>query len=159
MNDVTQKLQANMYMPEHLSILEKLLNRKFEKSDLLSAEETEVIRQKSIHTWDKYPQHVFEIEFEERKSPKFQKFIETLAKAATQDVYLWLPHTKSCGLNKPVKLLAINFAFEFDWIKEGLFSIVTADGANRLTLDFSEDGGEYLLELEIRGREWSQISY
>ncbi len=148
-----------MYMPEHLSIMEKLLNRKFEKSELLSVEETEVIRQKSIHTWDKYPQRVFEIAFEERKSSRFQKFIETLAKAAAQDVYLWLPHTRSCGLHKPVKLLAVNFAFEFDWIKEGLFSIVTADGANRLTLDFSEDGGEYLLELEIRGREWSQISY
>jgi hypothetical protein len=146
-------------MSTYLTALEKLLRRKIEKSELLSADETNQIREFTIKVWKKYPQVKFEIPFEDKSKPAFKVFLESLAKSSPEQVYIWMAHTNECGLCKPVKLLDINFDFEYEWLPEGDLIVVTRDGENRMALDFSEDDGKRILEIRIQGRDWSRITY
>ena len=54
----------------------------------------------------------------------------------------------------------VSFAFPYDVNIEGIASVVAADLADMMVLEFSEDvGGEYQLDVEIWGRRWSQACY
>src|SRR5262249_51866808 len=146
-----RRLEYRRDRPRHLAELGILLGREVFTSDLISVEETEAIRQRSIKVV-REPGAKWEIPFREKSEPRFARFIAGLAAANGAGVYVWTPTSRTCGLIRPMPLSVVGFGFPFSMSPDGILSIVTEDLADKLLLDyFRDDQDEERLEIEVKG--------
>ena len=144
-----ERLSRKQYLSEYLKELNALTNIKITEDMLLSRVESNevgsVSREKSYKT---------EILFHEKD--KLSIFIGKLIKLKDGDAYLHVTHSKSCGLLKLNSLKDFNVNFNFDDEHAGLITIFFRNLSNELLLDYYEENGEYYLEIETYGDDWSQ---
>jgi hypothetical protein len=81
--------------------------------------------------------------------------VDVLEKMNPVGVYIWTPASNVCGVLAPVSLQTIQWGFGFDLIKEGILVLLTADLADKMLLDFSQNSsGDHDLEIEVSGSKW-----
>jgi hypothetical protein len=101
----------------------------------------------------------FEIPFGQKSDKRFKGFIERLTAANPSSIYLWTAYATDCGALKLGSLSSVDFEFAFDASEQGIFSLLTTDSADRLLLEFHEDGGRLILDVEVQGEHWSMIHF
>ena len=154
-----QKIEYKKNLAPYLSELRRLTGTDVSSESLISVEDTEKIRQKWLYLKDTNTNKIV-IDFSEKNSERFKKFITNLNKANSSPVYIWTEKSNMCGLYKAASIDAINFDFPFDISPDGIFVFVTEDLENELLLDYYYDSGDReMLEIEWQGKHWHSVSY
>jgi len=146
-------------MPIYIRQLRCLLGREVVEADLLSLEETETIRGRSLATSRPIGLEA-RAPFSALGSARFSEYVGALAEAGPPRAYVWSPLANVCGLHKPVPLSDINWGFDYALIPDGIVSLVGEALQNGLILDFDDDepGGPWL-DIETRGTSWGFVAY
>lgn len=159
MSELAKKLSFKRDLPRHLRELSILLGREVHQDELLSLEETREVSAQA-HDVARYPARRFNVPFRAKEGPRFASFIQRLAEANTQDVYLWIETTTVCGLLPPFPLGDVQLGFPFDVEPNGVFVLTPSDFRDRLLFDFYlSELGEKLLEIEATGEHWGRVEY
>ena len=146
-------------MSRHLTELRSLVGRPVQTDEILSLEETEVVRVQSTgviraQAWRE------EIRFAEKAESRFLDLVRAIGVLNPSLVYIWTPLSNICGLLRPVMMNKINFAFDFGINADGVLSIITEDFQNELLFDFFEDeSGEEMLDIRVSGKHWGAVKY
>src|SRR5688500_5918049 len=158
MTSLEAKLRYNRSIKSYLAELRLLNNKDVSKEDLSSIVELEEIRRKSS-LLKSLPISKFTIDFDERKSVRFNQYIQNLNKVNDSHIYIWTAKTNDCGLYKNGSIVDIDFSFPFE-INEGVLVFLSIDLKDNLLLDFSNGTeGKRVLEVEAQGLNWPKISY
>lgn len=64
---------------------------------------------------------------------------------------MWTALTNDCGVHRAVPLSELDFSFPFEFNPEGILSVVSQDLGDSILLDWYEEGGVELLDLEVTG--------
>lgn len=148
-DEVTKRLRRNAHLARHLTELGRLLRRDVRPDDLLSLPETEALRVRMAkRTPDRKESFPFAEKNGRRLSPLVHAFQEDL-------VYVWTALSNDCGVHRAVPLSEVDFSFPFAFSPEGILSIVSQDLGDHILLDWYEEGGAELLDLEVTGPRWS----
>lgn len=160
MTDLAKRLAYNRDIKTYLTQLKHLAGRDVDVHDLLSLDETKVIRDNSKLAFKSLPAHKFKIKFSERLSARFEMFTRKLHALNSSSVYIWLERSNTCGVLAVSSILSFNFKFEFSAISEGIISLSTSDMGDNLLLDFSKaPSGDTFLEIELKGNTWGSCTY
>lgn len=143
-----RRLYGKQFLHEYLKELNALTNIQIEKDMLLSIEETDKLGKVSHEM--SYKSQIF---FHEKD--KLLIFIGQLIKLKNGMCYLWISYSNDCGILKLNSLNDFNVNFNFEDEHAGLIAIIMEDLSNELILDYFEDNGEYYLDIETYGKEWS----
>lgn len=129
-------------------------------SELLSStKDMEEIRQKSMILKNK-PEKTFSISFEEKSSLKFKDFVRKLYILNDSPVYIWTKKSNIHGLYKAKSINSLNYSFTFDVNVEGIVVFLTENLEDKIILDYYKDNyGKKLLDITLKGQQWSSISY
>ncbi len=161
MNELYTKLSYKKHINAYLDELEIFCGKRPQEYELISLNETESIRAKSASIIDKGSRK-FHINFDEKGSVQFEKFITDLHEGNSSQIYVWTPLSDSCGLFKVSSILDFNFDFPFDVHDDGLIALFTDDFEDEIILDFSydqEESSKKILEIELHGRNWPAIDF
>jgi hypothetical protein len=148
-DELTKRLRRNRHLARHLTELGCLLRREVRPEDLLSLYETEVLLGRAAK---RTPGRKETFPFADKARGRLSLLVH-----AFQDdlVYLWTALTNDCGVYRAVPLAEIDFSFPFEFSPEGILSVVSQDLGDRILLDWYEEGGVELLDLEVTGPRWS----
>ena len=144
-------------LKEYLLELNKLSLKEVSAENLLSVEETDMLKEKSRlknHQRD-YP--LIKKTFLFNEKDKLKEYVDKLYKLYPHEIYLLTGYSEYCGCLKMESLMDFNIYFNFNDERDGIMSILSADLNNSLLLDYYEEYNEYYIELEFRGEEWSKI--
>lgn len=156
MNDRNLEIRRLTLLPAYLAELRVLTGRNVAADELLSAQETLLLRAMLKQIPKNQCTHAC-FAFGARTSSSFTMMIERLIALNATPVVLWLEKSNDCGPLGLQSLRDINFSFPFDAIPDGIFVVATTDGLNRMVVEFSEmAGGQPSLEIELCGPHWSQ---
>jgi hypothetical protein len=159
MNRLQKLLAFRSGIVQHLAELSQLTGTIVTRDALLSVEDTEAIRERS-KTMVRVPTWTETLDFSEKEGARFLRFIGSLSELNPSDVYIWVPHSRACGLLPPVPLETIQWGFSFNFSPDGIFSLVTSDLCDKMLIEFSETAtGRRELEIEISGPHWGRSSY
>jgi hypothetical protein len=158
-HEISKRIQFKRNLPEYLQELKPLIGREISPEDLTPVEQVEQIRAESIAALKGSNTTKFVIDFEERRSERFQDFVYALSNVNRSPVYIWTDRSDACGLYKAESIDKVEFSFPFDIDSNGLFTFLTEDFNDKLLLDFYEDAGKEILEIETTGKHWSLIRY
>lgn len=148
--EIRKRINLNSYLKQ----LSAFAGRDVRAEELTSLEFMEKYR-RDVEAIPKTPNIKLELSFEARKSPRFYSFIDQLRNLNHNPVYLWTSLSNDCGLLQLSGVSKVDFAFPFEITPEGVLVISTADGKDRMLLDFSEEiPGNQSLEIELRGLNW-----
>jgi hypothetical protein len=142
-------------LQSYLKELEILVTHPVNELDLLSRAATESLRAQINLNCASESQRI-EIPFAERSGAAFARLIACLQDLNRSPVVLWPPRANKFGVLKLPSLASINFSFPFFLNSQGIFAIATEDGMDRLILDFYEQQGRQILEIEWAGSNWTQ---
>jgi hypothetical protein len=159
MTKLQEKNQLKRLLPSYLSELKALTGLDIDSESLSSIEDTEKIRNEasSIENTDI---NKFAIDFEEKNSERFKKFVASLNEANSSPVYIWTNRSNFCGLHKINSINMIDFSFPFEINQEGIIVFLTEDINDKLLLDFScNSKDQEVLEVELQGKNWALIHY
>lgn len=134
-----------------------MLGRTVLAGDLTSLEETDRLRELASRV-ERSPSWKLKVGFEERTGQRFCKMLEHFG-VCQSEVHLWTKLSNHCGLMPPVSLSEIRFDFEFGAVPDGVIVVLGVDYQHSLLLEFSADGGERYLEMEIEGSRWGRLEY
>jgi hypothetical protein len=159
MTKVSHKIYLQKNLPFYLAELKQFTGINVDSKSLSSIEEVERIREQSLVLND-LKMSRFSMRFSDRNSEQFKKFIESLKKANSNSIYIWLYGSNLHGLFKVASIDVINFSFPFNVNQDGIVIFLASDFNDKLLLDFycdSED--QEILEIELRGKHWSSIPF
>jgi len=158
MTDRQIEIRRLAALPAYLSELSALTGLAVSADELLSDQETVLVRDK-LKLVSKGQVIRANIPFDERTGHAFSAMIDQLYSLNSSPVVLWLPKENDCGLFAMPSVKHINFGFPFDLNPEGILVVATRDGLDRLLLDFSDEGdGNRSLEIELLGLHWSMAT-
>lgn len=143
------RLSRKQYLKDYLKELNALTNIEVIEDMLLSVVESNKIG--SVPHENSYKTKIL---FHEKD--KLLIFIGKLIKLKDDKAYLFITHSKKCGLLKLDNLKDFNINFNFNDEHAGLITIFLRDLSNELLLDYYEENGEYYLEIETYGDDWSK---
>lgn len=158
-SSLSLRLQKNLYLKIQLKELTELAGRPVSERDLIS---TNTINNSIDENIKKHQTSTneFQINFDEKESNRFKKYIENLKKANDSQVYIITPLAKSCGILQIPSISAINLNFTYEINKEGIISFLTKDTQDSLLMDFFQNSKyEKILKIETKGINWPRISY
>lgn len=160
MNNKKEIIKFRLDKKKYFEELAVLCLEKPDEKSLASLDLTEKIRNEILNK-EEFLGKKFAIDFAEKRSARFKKYIGRLDLAIGTSIYIWTERSNSCGTYQVSSLHKINFDFPADLNKEGIFVLLASDFSNRLIFDFSRraDSSEYDLELEAIGPDWSKINY
>lgn len=153
------KRRQKLHLKRYLEELGALIGRVVKAEELGSLEEVAAMRQ-AAQRFIGQPTAKYEINFSDRRSERFKKFLKNLTVANRLAIYVWTPHTIDCGALLVDSLDAISFDFEFAINDDGVLSFMTSDLRDRLLVDFSSTStGEQVMRIEIQGANWTKVVY
>lgn len=152
---VAHKLQLQKYLAE----LERLLGREVLPDELGSLEQAKMLREVSKNLVYQ-PLTDFEIAFDEKKTTRFQLFVERLCQSNSSPVYLFTPRTIFFGALKIDGLQSVKFDFDFALNEEGALAFLVSDLSDSLLLDFFvSPSGVQRLRMETQGANWGSTKF
>jgi hypothetical protein len=156
---LTQRLEAIHAMPNYLRVLSTLTDKSILRDDLISLADTISLLDKMKDLRSQASQKI-EIEFAQKKSKDFSKFIHALTVSKEMPVYVWSEGASVCGLFKTHSLQDINFNFEYGIDGNGVFSFISSDLKDELLLDFYETSdGKRMIKIEVFGNTWAKVKF
>lgn len=159
MTNINNKREYLSNIDAYLLEIELLTKKSIDKSELSSINEVDEIRSKASNL-KTLPKKELKIDFSEKTSTRFIKYIQSLYYANNNEIYLWTSKTNVCGLYKVSSIKDINFSFPFDINNEGMFVLLSVDLKDKLLFDFSFDSsGKKIIEIEIQGLNWPSVEY
>ncbi len=151
---LSQKLLYNQYIKPHFIALNSIVSHKIDIADLINISDTINLREKAQELQHK-PLYEFEIPFTEKKTIKFDNFLQALHEQNDQPVLVWIKHTIDCGAYKMNSILDLNTQFSFTDPPGDIVVFVTNDNKDKLLLDcYVNQDGEEMLLIEIQGDNW-----
>ncbi len=148
-DELSKKLSRNRHLARHLAELGRLLKREVLPEHLLSLDATEALLARSRAT-RRTPDWKQSVPFGDKNNGHLGWANEF----KSDPVYLWTALTNICGAHPPVRLSEIDFGFSFNLCPEGILEVLSVDLENRMLLDWYEEGGAELLDLEVTGSRW-----
>ena len=151
-----RRLYGKKNMHSHITELDSLTNIDVNEKDLLSIVDSDLVLEKIkryFHESD-VKEHKHKIPFSDKESLLI--FVGELIKLKDGEAYVMTENSERCGLLKIRSLKDFNVNFEREKAKSELFTITLVDFSNRLLLDINEEEGEYYLEIETYGDDWSK---
>ena len=145
-------------MKSHLMQLEALMGRVVHRDELLSLEQTVLVKQQ-LSKFTVCPIVSREIPFDDRKAGRFSHFIQQLSLANSSSVYVWIHHGFDCGLLLASSLDVVdvlNFPFE---PPNEVVSFITSDLRDRLLFDSTTEPETRTLTIEVQGDHWLDVNY
>jgi hypothetical protein len=126
--------------------------------NLLPVEESEKLRVQASRSLP--PEKLaFTIKFIDKTSQQFRSFVKSLADFNPGSVYVWLEKSSIHGLCEIDSLGSLDLSFPFDLDENGIIVIRSKNLKDRLLLNFYyDDNNEEMLEIEIQGENWIQVS-
>ena len=159
MTNIRQKIEYKKNLAPYLLELKQLTRTDVSSESLISIEDTEKILKESLHLKNA-DRNNFILDFSEKNSERFKKFIANLSRANNISVYIWMPKSNMCGLYKANSLNTIDFSFPFNINSEGIIEFFTEDLKNELLFDYYYDADDReMLEIEWQGEHWNSVSY
>jgi hypothetical protein len=155
-SELQRKIEYARSIKPHLAALSSLVARPVSSGELMDLESTRAL-QAALRAQPSTASKMAKLPFSALRTAPFGRFIVDLATSAPLPVHVWIDTTDACGILTVRSLLEFNFHFDFDDEPAGIIILRTADLANRMLLDFSEDEGGRFLELEWSGPQWSQV--
>jgi hypothetical protein len=161
MNDRKQTIQYKRNVQQYLSELSALCLHEPLENELLSIERTEQIRLASMESLRGKPVRKIQMDFDEKKTPKFKDYVARLYRANPHSIFVWTAKSNSCGLYEISSLLEFNFDFEFSVNDQGIVVLLASNLSDNLVLDFSVDEklSRQILEVDACGDHWFAINY
>jgi hypothetical protein len=157
-NDLRKQREMRKAFLSYSSKIELLTGSKLNQGKLLDIEKSEDFRKKSnLYLSDKTFKTV--VNFSEKLNEKFKALIEKLHNANPSPIYIWLEDSNTQGLYKVCSLKSIDFSFPFNIDTNGVIVFRTEDLNEKMLMDFFyDDDGEEMLEIELQGNNWPQLS-
>ncbi|WP_159799779.1 hypothetical protein [Flavobacterium sp. MK4S-17] len=150
MNKKKRRLFGKKYLPEYLKELNTLTNIEVTPQELISIEKSDL-----INTIKHDVSKNIMLNFNDKE--KLLILIGRLINIKNGPSYLYTTYAKDCGLLKLNSINDFNINFNFTDEHAGFIKFILQDLSNEISLDFYEEDGEQLLEIEISGNEWCQI--
>lgn len=136
-----------------------LANTTVNRSDLSTIDSVNEVKAKATKL-ENFPTENFSINFSDKKSGRFCKYIESLYKANGERVYLWTSKSNDCGLYSVGCIKDVDFSFPFELNTEGMLVLLSLDINDKLLLDFYIDScGSKVIDIEAQGLNWTNIKY
>lgn len=85
---------------------------------------------------------------------KLEGLVNKLVKLRDDDLLLITEYSKFCGALKLSSLKSFNIQFDFNAEHAGIIVLRLCDNSNKLLLDYYQDEGENILEIEVSGKDW-----
>ncbi|MFM2417514.1 MAG: hypothetical protein RL385_2237 [Pseudomonadota bacterium] len=152
-SSLERKIRIAREMPKHLAALTEYAGRAIAQGDLLSVEETARIQQQ-LRFRGEVSKVTRRLSFDDRLGLVFARFIRALCAANSGPVQVWIKTTSDCGLLVLPSVADFNVAFDYETDANGVVTLRTADLENELLLDYFEEHGQRLLEVETSGPDW-----
>ncbi len=123
---IVEKLTVNLDVPKVLSLIE---------TDKILDEEKEMELNSSLT-----------LSFSDKSQVK--QFVLKNLRLTVQKIYMITSLSKDCGIIEFESLHNFNFDFNFSDDPNGLISLINYEMSNKVLLDFYEEGGQKLIDLE-----------
>ena len=154
-----KKIKQKILLPHYLRDLGVLLGRVVRPEEIGRVEEAELKRQKALKI-PAIPMVSWEISLADKTSERFKCFVDKLSEVNPSPVDIWTSHTIHCGILSIPSLKEIRWDFSFSSIEDGILTFVTSDPRDNLFLNFCiDDSNEERLEIEIKGKNWTDVVY
>ncbi len=127
-------------------------------SDILSLEESEEVIQsvKSTNYNELLNFKIIGLPFNDKTILKC--VVDLIAKADLKSVYVSSGYSEYCGLILISSINSLNTGFEFTAEHTGLIVLYSFDLQNKLILDFYREQGNELIDIEVYGQCWANVS-
>lgn len=155
-NNLRKQRELKKSLPKFLSKLEAIISSDVEENRLLTVDESNRLIDSSNLGLPK-TKTGFTIDFSRKNNRNFREFINALYQANSSPVYVWIEDSNIHGLYKAPSIRSINFSFPFDIDDNGIIVFRTDDCKDKLLIDFYEENGCEMLDVEIQGCNWSQL--
>lgn len=159
MTKIPTKAELKRNLSSYLLELKQITGRDVDSKSLSSIEDVEELREKAsvLANLDKVR---FVINFSEKNSEQFKKFIENLGRSNSNSIYIWTNRANLYGLYKVASIDAIDFSFSFDVNPDGIIVFLTSDLSDKLLFDFSYDSEDReIIEVELQGKHWPFVPF
>ncbi|MBC3879961.1 hypothetical protein H8K35_06510 [Undibacterium sp. LX40W] len=155
----TTKNNGSERLAQYYTQLQNLVKDKLAVPDLLSFADIGALRDK-VKSIEVISKKVYQLPFCEKSSPRFEKFVLSLARAQNESVLIWTELSNEFGPAKLKSLLDVDFDFPFGTLPEGIVVIVNQSGSGKILLDWEVDPDEgQMLTLEVLGDKWTNIEF
>jgi hypothetical protein len=145
-----RRLFGKQFLSEYLKELNDITNIKIIPEKLLSIEKSDIVRA-ARYTRSKS----CILNFNDKE--KLLLVIGQLIKIKDGPCYLYTTYSKDCGLLQLDYLGDFKIYFNFTDEHAGFIKIIMQDLSNSISLDFYEERGNQLLEIEIFGEDWCKV--
>lgn len=149
------KFLKKKHLNSYLGELEKLALQKVDVSKLV-LDRIDVLKEAAIRLSNNQGEF-FQIPFEEKRGVDFKIYINRLKSVNSGKVYLWTDYSNYCGLLLLDDLTQLNLEFGFHDEHSGIMTLLAENLKDKLILDWSEEGGRRMLEIESYGENWGSI--
>ena len=141
-----RRLLGKKYLRSYLEELSRLLNRNVKGDELLSIEDTDAfIRETASLKNGIYYKKT--IKFEDKVYLK--NILEKNVSDFDKPYFMYLSYSLDCGLMKFSSLRDFNLNFNFYDEHVGLIEFIRSDEMEEILLDYYEENGEKLIDIEI----------
>lgn len=147
-------LQRNILLQKYIFEVNNLLSFETTQSNLLSIEDTDIIRDKAKLLRNK-PKSYARMLFSNKR--KLKEYINELKQLEDGELLMLITDSYYCGAVRVPSLSDFNYNFEFSAEHCGIVSFIRSDISNELLIDFYEQGGEQFIEVEAFGDTWSKV--
>jgi hypothetical protein len=144
-------------LPAYLRELSVLAGRSVTEEEVSSLEEVENLRAPPDSVSARTNERKFTMLFRHKTGVAFENYIESLFAANPSPVYIWTHRTRICGAFVLGSIRELNRSFGFRLNEDGIVSVTTTDFRDELVLDWFEEHGRELLEVNARGERWSAV--
>lgn len=142
-----RKNVGKRYMIEYLESLNKLTLNSVEDYKVLSIEET-----LNLDVSNKKNRKKIYINFDDKE--RLSHLFNSISEMMDSEIYLFTDYSLYCGVLKLNSITDFNINFSFEDEEKGIITLRTVDNSNAIILDFYEEHGNKLLEIEVMGDEW-----
>jgi hypothetical protein len=154
-NALFQKAKGKSLMSSYLKELNLLSKLKIKVNDLITFEETEMIIHKRKEISESIPSEKLVLKFEDKD--RLLHYLSKMAELKKGKIYMFTEYSKSCGALLLNSLIDFNYNFAFSDEHSGIISFLSEDLKDKLILDFYEESGQYIIEIETQGYVWNSV--
>lgn len=145
-----RRLFGKQYLSEYLKELNALTKINVTPNELITVAESDLVNKIRFDV-----SKSFRFNFNDKE--RLTILIERLNDIKKEPCYLFTTYSNDCGLLKLNSIKNFNINFNFDDEHAGFIKLILQDLSNEISLDFYEEDGIQILEVEISGKEWSEI--
>lgn len=156
---LVRKSHCKIVREKYLDELRKILLCDVSDEIFLSLEMTDKLRDPNAHQpYEKFEHDCFKKEFLFSNKQQLKFYLEKLQALNNEKLYVLTDYSQYCGAVEIKHIGHFNFKFEVHDEHAGTIIFLARSGIDRLMLDSNEENGEYYIEVEAQGKNWSKVN-